>query len=611
MNSSDDRRARELTRRTFTTAALSVLSVGAFVAPARAATPAPSPSPKLPGEYYRRGNQVSKNTGVLYDDITVRIQGDPARLFVPQTVKPGQPVRFVWLYHGAGSDHNAIANGFGNLSQRLVEAGVVTICQNDGGTLYSHPTAQSIQAAGYAWAAGVYTVVSNVLRATSGGGALACWTLGAKVIPNIAGMYNVNAVYDLEALYYGSAPDGRDRASIVAAFGDDPAAIAAANPAKLGQAAWSGSTMRIVVSQPDSSDRTVPPEQHGLALLSLATPVAKEATMRAHSLGHQTPGFAEPDFLAQIPRWAPAPVVTDTTAPTVSVTAPTAGASLSGTSALSATATDNTAVTAVTFTATAGTTTKTVAATAPSGTGTTWNASLDTTTLPNGPVSITATARDAAGNTTTSTAVSATVANADTAAPTVSVTAPTAGASLSGTSALSATATDNTAVTAVTFTATAGTTTKTVAATAPSGTGTTWTASLDTTTLPNGPVSITATARDAAGNTTTSTAVSATVANATADTTAPAVTITAPAAGAVISGSVTTTAQASDNVGVTSVKFYASGRLAGSGVLSGGLWRLTISTSKFANGSYSITAVAADAAGNTTTSAAVPVTVRN
>ncbi|PWJ48632.1 hypothetical protein SAMN06264364_12913 [Quadrisphaera granulorum] len=497
-----DKKPRAVSRRLFTTAVVSVLGVGAVpLSAAQAATP--SPSPKLPNEYYRKSNQVSLNTKVLFDDISVRIQGDAARLFVPQTVKPGQPVRVVWLYHGAGSDQNAIAGGFKSTAHLIVERGAIAICQNAGGTKYSHPSAQAIQVAGWQWISSVYDVRSNTLRATSGGGALACETLGSSLIPLISGMYNVNAVYDLEALYNG---DGRDRASIIGAFGDDPAAIHAANPARLPQSAWAGKTLRIVVSQPDSSDRTVPPEQHGLALLALASPVAAEATLRTHSNGHSTPGFADPDFMAAFARWAPPPPMADTTAPTVTITAPTAGATLTGTTTLSATASDDVAVTAVTFTVTTGATTRTLTATN-SGTGTTWSAPLDTTTLANGTTTITATATDAAGNATTTAPVSATITNADTVAPTVTITAPTAGAT--------------------------------------------------------------------------------------------------------VSGLVTATATASDNVGVTSVKYYANGRFAGSATLSGGLWRLGLDTRKFANGSYTITAVAADAAGNTGTSPGVTIAVRN
>ena len=69
---------------------------------------------------------------------------------------------------------------------------------------------------------------------------------------------------------------------------------------------------------------------------------------------------------------------------------------------------------------------------------------------------------------------------------------------------------------------------------------------------------LTAVARDAAGNVKTSLAVAVTVNN--ADTTAcqPSA-ISAPASGSTVSGSVTVTATASDNVGVASVQFLVNG----------------------------------------------------
>jgi hypothetical protein len=73
----------------------------------------------------------------------------------------------------------------------------------------------------------------------------------------------------------------------------------------------------------------------------------------------------------------------------------------------------------------------------------------------------------------------------------------------------------------------------------------------------NGSHTLTAVARDAAGNTTTSAAIVVTVQN--ADTTSPAVSLTAPAGGATVSGTIAVTATASDNVGVAGVQFLLDG----------------------------------------------------
>lgn len=93
------------------------------------------------------------------------------------------------------------------------------------------------------------------------------------------------------------------------------------------------------------------------------------------------------------------------------------------------------------------------------------------------------------------------------------------------------------------------------------------------------------------------------------DTTAPTASVTAPTAGATVSGTVTVSASAMDNVGVTAVDFYAGASLLGSDTTSP--YSITWDSKSVANGSYSITVKARDAAGNVGTSAGVSVTVSN
>src|SRR2546426_907383 len=178
----------------------------------------------------------------------------------------------------------------------------------------------------------------------------------------------------------------------------------------------------------------------------------------------------------------------------------------------------------------------------------TWN----TTTTANGSHTLTAVARDAAGNTTTSAAVTVTVNNPDTTPPTVSMTAPASSATVSGTAGtVSATASDNVGVAGVQFKVDG-------ANLGAEDTASPYSVTWNTTTATNGSHSLTAVARDAAGNTTTSAAVTVTVNN--ADTTPPTVAMTAPGAGATVSGSaVTVTATATDNVGVVGVQFKLDG----------------------------------------------------
>ncbi|GAA4183147.1 hypothetical protein GCM10022288_02100 [Gryllotalpicola kribbensis] len=91
-----------------------------------------------------------------------------------------------------------------------------------------------------------------------------------------------------------------------------------------------------------------------------------------------------------------------------------------------------------------------------------------------------------------------------------------------------------------------------------------------------------------------------------ADTTPPKAAISSPASGTSVSGTITLVATASDNVGLTDVIFRAAGVTLGAGTRApDGSYRLTAATGSFPKGTYALTAVARDAAGHYTTSAAV------
>ncbi len=95
-----------------------------------------------------------------------------------------------------------------------------------------------------------------------------------------------------------------------------------------------------------------------------------------------------------------------------------------------------------------------------------------------------------------------------------------------------------------------------------------------------------------------------------ADTAPPTVSISSPVAGATVSGTITVSATASDNVGVIGVQFQVDSLNTGA-ELTAVPYALSLDTTKLSNGSHSLAAVARDAAGNRTTSSAVPVTVSN
>ena len=115
-------------------------------------------------------------------------------------------------------------------------------------------------------------------------------------------------------------------------------------------------------------------------------------------------------------------------------------------------------------------------------------------------------------------------------------------------------------------------------------------------------------ARDAAGNVSApSNEASATV---TGDVTPPSVSITSPAGGAIVSGTVTVTATAADTGGVAGVQFRLDGNPLGLEDTTSPYsvaWNTTTAT----NGGHTLTAVARDASANTTTSSPVTVTVNN
>ncbi len=94
-----------------------------------------------------------------------------------------------------------------------------------------------------------------------------------------------------------------------------------------------------------------------------------------------------------------------------------------------------------------------------------------------------------------------------------------------------------------------------------------------------------------------------------ADTTPPTTSITAPANGATVSGTVNVTASASDNVGVVKVEFYIDSVLKSTSTTSP--YTFSWNTTTVANGSHTIFSKAYDAANNVGTSATVTVTVSN
>ncbi len=169
--------------------------------------------------------------------------------------------------------------------------------------------------------------------------------------------------------------------------------------------------------------------------------------------------------------------------------------------------------------------------------------------------------------------------------PTVSLSYPAANATVSGTVSVTASASDNVGVTKVEFYLNGALQT--------TDTSTPYLYSWNTSSLAAGSYTLMAKAYDAAGNVGQSADVPVTVIK---DTTAPTVSITAPANSSTLSGTTTITATASDNVGVSKVEFYADGvLLAATNVAP---YSYSWNTASVANGSHTLTTKAYDASGN-------------
>jgi hypothetical protein len=140
-------------------------------------------------------------------------------------------------------------------------------------------------------------------------------------------------------------------------------------------------------------------------------------------------------------------------------------------------------------------------------------------------------------------------------------------------------------------------------------TSTTGSFSWNTTAYSNGSYALRAKAYDAAGNVGTSAATTVSIQNIAADTTAPSATIAAPTAGSTVSGIISVTVNATDNVSVTKVEWYLNGVVAGSS--TGSTATFSWNTASCPNGPCNLQARAYDAAGNVGSSTTMSVTVQN
>ncbi len=281
----------------------------------------------------------------------------------------------------------------------------------------------------------------------------------------------------------------------------------------------------------------------------------------------------------------------ETTPPTVSFTAPASGATVSGAVMLRANATDNVRVASVRFAI--GTTTLSVDTTAP------YEFSWNTATVPDGTKTLRAVARDTSGNRATS---SVTVIVENTRPLRVTNPVPIHGAQNQSTST-----TLSWQSSAPRFAVYFGT-----SSTTPAYKGTqaakTFNPGL---LLPNTVYYWRINPANAVGTTTGAIwGFKTRSAPAPTDTTPPTVSLTAPASGATVSGTIPVSATASDNLGVSGVQFKLDGvNLQAEDATSP--YSINWNTTSSTNGSHTLVAVARDAAGNRATSTPRTVTVSN
>jgi hypothetical protein len=187
----------------------------------------------------------------------------------------------------------------------------------------------------------------------------------------------------------------------------------------------------------------------------------------------------------------------------------------------------------------------------------------------------------------------------DTTAPTVSVSAPAG--TVSGTVTFTATASDNLGVAGVQFLVD-NTAIGVADPTSP------YSVSWNSASVINGTHTVTARATDTSGNAAVSAPITFTINNVLADTSTPSVSLSVP--GGTVSGTVTLTATASDNVAVAGVQFLVDNKVIGSQDNSSP-YSVSWNCAGVSNGTHTLTARATDTSGNTAVSAPVTVTVAN
>jgi subtilisin family serine protease len=277
----------------------------------------------------------------------------------------------------------------------------------------------------------------------------------------------------------------------------------------------------------------------------------------------------------------------DLTAPEVAVVSPSDGGTVSNTTVVSVSASDNLAVTRVELLIDG--TVFSTDTTAP------YSFAWDTTGVADEWLTLSAIAYDEAGNVGQSDVIMVQVSNSpespaptDTEAPTATILSPSDGATISGATVVSVSASDNLAVTRVELLIDG--TVFSADTTAPYSF--TW----NTMGLADGWRTLSAVAYDEAGNVGRSDETMVLISNPATDTVAPTVTIVSPYSGSAVAKKISINVQASDNVGVNRIELYIDGKLKRTSY--SGTLAFVLNTSPLRSGAHTLLARAFDAAGN-------------
>lgn len=288
--------ARTIRRRTAVLAA-SAGVLGALRPGLAAAAPSYTTIPRLPGEVARTDTRVTRLGKKPYECVDVVVNGDQARLFVPHATPPSLRTAngMTWFYHSNGSTHTSLDGAYKYGAELVVDRDCICICPTFGGpSTWTTPVAVDRQQDWSRYVTSVWRIAVSFARANSGGGPLMIWAYANRMLPYQRGMYLANAAYDMEDLF------ARDPGRIGPPYGNDPARVRAANPARLSQSMWTGTRLKTVLS---TLDFIVPPTEHGAALADTAQPVATNVQTRYHYEGHVVPSWTQQDMVNTFAAW--------------------------------------------------------------------------------------------------------------------------------------------------------------------------------------------------------------------------------------------------------------------------------------------------------------------